>query len=117
SRSATTDLIVETCGASNAQAPRYGVLQETVPLPANAIGAPISLGMSAQTLTVQAVRVVGPGQDGVLPAGQGRIVVQVLAPDGLDWPAYKPTLTLADGQQYLPSETTPTSGGAELRYL
>lgn len=117
SRSATTDLIVEACGASNAQAPRYGVLQEMVPLPANAIGAPISLGMRAQTLTVQAVRVVGPGQDPTLPAGQGRIVVQVLSPDGLDWPAYKPTLTLADGQQYLPSETTPTQAGAELRYL
>jgi hypothetical protein len=116
-RSAATDLIVESCAAAGKQAPRYGVLQETVPLPANAIGAPVSLGMSAQTLTVQAVRVVGPGQDGVLPVGQGRIVVQVQAREGLDWPAYKPTLTLADGQQYLPSETTPTPGDTELRYL
>jgi hypothetical protein len=71
----------------------------------------------AQTHTVQAVHVIGPGQDPILPAGQGRIVVQVGAPIGLDWPAYKPTLTLADGQSYLPSETTTTEGGAVLRYL
>jgi hypothetical protein len=116
-RSATTDLIVEACGAATAQAPRYGVLQETVPLATNAIGTAVSLGASEQTLTVQAVRVIGPGQDPILPAGQGRIVVQVLSPEGLDWPAYKPTLTLADGQQYLPSEITSTAGGAELRYL
>jgi hypothetical protein len=83
----------------------------------NVLGKPVTLGASAQTLTVQALRVIGPGQDGVLPAGQGRIVVQALSPDGLDWPAYKPTLTLADGQQYLPSEITATAGGAELRYL
>ena len=115
-RSATTDLIVEACSAG-AQAPRYGVLQETASLPANPIGAPVSLGANEQTLTVQAVRVIGPGQDPMLPAGQGRIVVQAQAPEGLDWPAYKPTLTLADGQQYLPSETTATTSGAELRYL
>src|SRR5262249_14910561 len=89
-RSATTDLAVEACGAANSPTPRYGVLQEPVPLETNAIGTPISLGASEQTLAVQAVRVVGPGQDGVLPAGQGRIVVQVLSPEGLDWPAYKP---------------------------
>jgi hypothetical protein len=116
-RSATTDLIVEACGAAPSQTPRYGVLQETT-LPAiNVLGKPVSLGTRAQTLTVQAVRVIGPGQDPILPAGQGRIVVHVQAPEGLDWPAYKPTLTLADGQQYLPSETMPTSGGTELRYL
>jgi len=117
-RSATTDLIVEACGgAANKQAPGYGVLQETRPLPANAIGTPVALGAREQTLTVQAVRVIGPGQDPSLPAGQGRIIVQVQAPEVVDWPAYKPTLTLADGQQYLPSETAPTEGGAELRYL
>jgi len=107
----------EACGAATAQAPRYGVLQETTPLPANAIGRSVPLGASEQTLTVQAVRVVGPGQDPILPSGQGRIIVQVLSPEGVDWPAYKPTLTLADGQQYLPSETTSAAGSAELRYL
>ena len=66
---------------------------------------------------MEAVRVVGPGQDPNLPAGQGRIIVEVRSPQGLDWPAYKPTLTLADGQQYLPSETTATEKSAELRYL
>jgi hypothetical protein len=116
-RSAATDLIVEACSASNAQAPRYGVLQETTPPAVNVLGKPVSLGTRAQTLTVQAVRVIGPGLDPILPAGQGRIIVQIHAPEGLDWPTYKPTLTLVDGQQYLPSETTPTLSGAELRYL
>lgn len=116
-RSAATDLIVEACASAGAQTPRYGVLQETTPPAVNVLGKPVSFGTSAQTLTAQAVRVIGPGQDLILPAGQGRIVVHVQAPEGLDWPAYKPTLTLADGQQYLPSETTPTQSGAELRYL
>src|SRR5262245_12475829 len=117
SRSATTDLVVEACDTATSQAPRYGVLQEHTPPPANTICAPIPLGASEQTRTVQAVRVVGPGQDPILPVGQGRIIVQVRSPEGLDWPAYKPTLTLADGQEYLPSETTATERGAELRYL
>ncbi len=116
-RSAATDLVVEACDAAAAQAPRYGVLQELAPLPANSIGAPVAIGTNAQTLTLEAVRVIGPGQDALLPAGQGRIVVRVHAPAGLDWPAYKPALTLADGRQYLPSETTQVAGGAELRYL
>jgi hypothetical protein len=117
-RSATTDLIVEACdSAANKQAPRYGVLQETRPLPVNAIGMSVALGAREQTLTVQAVRVISPGQDPSLPAGQGRIIVQVQEDAAIDWPAYKPTLTLADGQQYLPSETAPVEGGAELRYL
>lgn len=116
-RSVTSDLVVEACATAGAQAPRYGVLQETAPLPANAIGTPISLGASEQPLMVEAVRVVGPGQDPILPAGQGRVIVQVRSPAGMDWPAYKPMLTLADGQQYLPSETTAMERGAELRYL
>jgi len=116
-RSATTDLIVEACGAAGKQPPRYGVLQETTPLVANAPGMPVALGANGQTLTIQAIRVVGPGQDPTLPAGQGRIIVQVQEDAVTDWPAYKPTLTLADGQPYLPSETTPTQGGTELRYL
>jgi hypothetical protein len=116
-RSATTDLIVEACDAAGKQAPRYGVLQETTAPAVNELSMPVTLGANAQALTVQAIDVIGPGQDPMLPGGQGRIVVQAQAPEGLDWPAYKPTLTLADGQQYLPSETTATSGGTELRYL
>jgi hypothetical protein len=116
-RSASTDLIVEACGAAGTEALRYGVLQETAPLATNEIGMPVRLGASEQTLTVQAVRVIGPGQDPSLPAGQGRVVVHLEAPAGLDWPAYKPTLTLADGQAYLPSETTSTAEGTKLRYL
>ncbi|HEX5690538.1 MAG TPA: hypothetical protein VFX76_11080, partial [Roseiflexaceae bacterium] len=116
-KTATTDLIVEACGASDNTTSRYGVLQEIAPLPAHELGAPVTLGADMPTLTVETMEVIGPGQDGSLPAGQGHIVVQVRAPKGLDWPAYKPTLTLADGQQYLPSETTPTDSGAELRYL
>lgn len=116
-KSAVTDLVVEACAAADAQAPRYGALQQTIPLAANALNTPVALDASGQTLTVQGIRAIGPGQDPSLPAGQGRVVVRVQSPDGLDWPAYKPTLALADGQQYLPSETTPTDGGAELRYL
>lgn len=116
-RSLATDLVVEACATATAHAPRYGVLQETAPLPTNAIGTPIVLGANEQALTIEALRVVGPGQDPILPAGQGHVIVQIRAPAGLDWPAYKPTLTLADGQQYLPSETTATDSGAELRYL
>lgn len=114
---ASADLIVEACAAADAQQPRYGVLQETVPLASNAPGMAVALGGSGQSLTVEALQLLGPDQDPGLPGGQGRVVLQLRAPADLDWAAYKPTLTLADGQQYLPSEISPTAAGAELRYL
>lgn len=117
-RSSHVDLVVAPCRAdAEAEAlVRYGTLQATIALPQHAVGETVTLG-DGQQVTLRAVAVVGPGQDLTLPEGQERIVVRVAAALPLDWPAYAPTLLLANGQAILPGETVPAEDGAELRYL
>jgi len=117
SQSSATSLVLEAC-RSNGSPRRYGVLQQTPPLPANDIGKPVTLpGKDEEAITVRATEIAGPGQDPTLPQGQARIVVVVDARPDLDWPAYAPTLLLPSGQAYLPAETIAHPNGAELRYL
>ena len=116
-QSSATSLVLEAC-PSNGSPRRYGVLQQTPPLPANDIGKPVTLpGKDEEAVTVRAIEIAGPGQDPTLPQGQARIVVVVDARPDLDWPAYAPTLLLPSGQAYLPAETVAQANGAELRYL
>lgn len=111
-----TNLVVEAC-RSGGSPRRYGVLQQMPPLPAHALGKPVTLGSDEESVTVRAIEITGPGQDPTLPQGQARIVVSVDARADLDWPAYAPTLLLPSGQAYLPAETIAHPNGAELRYL
>jgi hypothetical protein len=116
-QSSATNLTLEPCRAGGTSR-RYGVLQQTPPLPAQEPGKPITLpGKTEETVTVRAVQIAGPGQDPTLPEGQARLTVAVEAPPDLDWPAYAPTLLLPSGQSYLPAETVAQPGRAELHYL
>jgi hypothetical protein len=112
---AGTDLVVEPCQRSAKTATRYGVLQSTT-LPVS-----LKLGEGAalpneERVIVEAIRIVGPGEDSTLPTGSARIVVQVNGP-ALDWPAYAPTLLLATGERAASPEHVARTNGVELRYL
>jgi hypothetical protein len=116
-QSSATNLVVEACRAGSASR-RYGVLQQTPPLPAYALGTPVTLpGSGEESITVRTIAITGPGQDPTLPEGQARITVAVDARADLDWPSFAPTLLLPSGQAYLPAETLTQQNGAELRYL
>lgn len=110
----TTALVLEAC-TGTAQ-PRYGTLQQTVPLPAHAVGERVPLP-DETTLTVQDIAITSAGQDASVPGGQARVTVTVTAPAARDWPAYAPTLVLPAGQSLLPAEIVAHDGGTELRYL
>lgn len=110
------DLVVVSCQQARTQ--RYGVLVQLSPPASAGLATPQPLPDQPEAaLTLRTVAVVGPGQDPSLPSGQGRVVVTVDAPQGLDWPRYAPTLLLLDGQRYLPAETAAQDGQATLRYL
>lgn len=116
-RSSTVDLIIEPCHAESdaAALTRYATLQTTASLAARKIGESVPLTDKAR-ITVQAIAIVGPGQDPTLPANMARVLVQVQAPQ-LDWPAYAPTLLLANAQTVQSPEQIAMTDGVELRYL
>jgi hypothetical protein len=115
--SAPIDLIVETCTQEQVARPRcYGTLQATLLPPSLHPGAAARIG-DAITVTLQALVLVGPGEDVLLPRGQAYLHVRVTASSALDWPTLAPTLLLSSGQALLPSQTTATPDGADLAYL
>jgi hypothetical protein len=113
---ATVDLVIEPCQSGHdAPAPRMGVLQTTAPIPVLAIGEGATITQGA--IALSAITVTGPGQDTTIPADQARVSVLVQSPRGVDWPLLAPTLLLPSGAAALPSDTTATTQGVELRYL
>lgn len=112
---AGADLVVEPCQRSANTATRYGVLQATTPPVSLKVGEGADLPHE-ERVTVEAVQVVGPGEDPALPAGAARVIVHVNGP-ALDWPAYVPTLLLETGERASSPEEVATTNGVELRYL
>ncbi len=111
----TPDLVVEPC-TGDASKHRYGTLLAIIPLTDQSLAQAVTLSGERQ-LTVQAITLIGSGQDPTLPRGQARVVVQVTTTATLDWPTLAPTLLLPSGTALLPSETIPLTAGVELRYL
>ena len=114
---AAIDLVVEPCqpGSDTAGLTRYGSLKTTSSLKAIGVGESAALPGNAH-VTVQAIDMIGPGQDPTLPPNTARVLVRVPAPN-LDWPAFAPTLLLASGEAVQSPEQTTTADGVELRYL
>lgn len=111
----TPDLRIEACAGGGARQPRVAVLQRTDPVQETPFDTPVAL-TDALTLTVHSITLHGPGDDPTLPPDTARVVVQVVAP-GLDWPAYAPTLLLADGTAVQTPEQLAAAEGIALRYL
>jgi len=116
-RSSAADLVIEPChaGSDAAALTRYSTLQTIASVAAHRVGESASLDGGVH-ITVEAISIVGPGQDPTLPANMARVLVQVQAAT-IDWPAYAPTLLLASGQTVQSPEQIATTDGVELRYL
>lgn len=108
---AGVDLMLESCERGQEATRRYGVLQVTEALPLHVVGS------TSAGLTVQAVTLIGRGQDPSLPPGQARLLVRVVADQAIDWPSVAPTLLLLDNVARLPSDSVAQDEGVELRYL
>lgn len=108
----TADLVLESCAGGAARA---GRLSDTVPVASHAVGQ--SAALAPGRITVDAIEVIGPGEDPQLPPEQARVRVHVSTSWAADWPALAPTLLLPNGAALLPSELGADAHGAELRYL
>jgi hypothetical protein len=110
------DLRIEPCEGISTEHPALaGMLQRIEPLPLAEIGVPVALSEDT-SITLQAISIVGPGQDGTLPPDSARIIIRIAAPN-LDWPTYAPTLLQADGTVVQSPEQVSIEDGIELRYL
>jgi hypothetical protein len=108
------DLIVAPCGEPSKR--YYAAFQSVEPLPAHAVGE-TAHAEAGPRITLRAISVAGPGQDPSLPQGRARVFVTADAPSTIDWSRMNPTLRWPDGQDVLPSESTPREGGMTFSYL
>jgi hypothetical protein len=91
------------------------VLRETTEPPTHTIGEAAAL--PSGNLRLSAITLAGPGEDPTLPNDQARVTVRIQTALKLDWPLLIPTLLLPNGVAALPSDSTVTEHGADLRYL
>lgn len=105
------DLRIDACDRPTSRLFR---LQHTAALPQQPLGEPVAL-VDGNELTVQALRLVGPVDDAALPPDAAWVDVAIAAPE-LDWPAYAPTLLLANGTSIQTPELLPHADGVILRY-
>ncbi|MEI8166279.1 MAG: hypothetical protein WCG26_07865, partial [Chloroflexales bacterium] len=87
----------------------YGRLASMTPQPAAAAGAAQELP-DLGVLTLRSARILGPGQDPTIPNGRVRVLVELTARAGVDWPRYQPLLILANGQEARHIEVRPAAG-------
>jgi hypothetical protein len=118
-RGPVADLVLQAC--DQARAPlRYGVVQETPPLTAHAVGQATTLpDTRGITVAVQAITILGSASDPTLPRDQARVTVAVASSDAeeRDWTALQPRLTIPTGQDLLPADTRPGESGVQFHYL
>ena len=110
----TGDLRVQPC--EGGAATWYLLTDTTAPTDAD-MGAAVAVGAD-RTVTVEAVQVVGPGTDPLLPPDQAEVLLTVQASAPLTWGDVRPLLTLLDGQTVTPSAVEAGADGrTTLRYL
>lgn len=110
------DLVLEVCGAGRDQRARSGVLRATIPLADLTLGQEGALS-EERAVTLIAADLADFAADATLPDGQARVILTVRAPPDLDWPAYAPTLLLANGDTALPSMIEPAGDATTFTYL
>jgi|GEM_PF-6477977 len=93
------DLVVYACGQN---APRYAVIQTTLPLATQPVGE--SVATDEQSIIVRGMVMQGRGQDPALPPDQARAVVTVSTEQMVDWPLWEPALTLESGEHLAPEQ-------------
>lgn len=111
------DLILTRCGERDAAGTRFGVLRDTAPLPAAAVGEAAPLDATT-TITLESIVGIGPGEDGRVPATQQHVVVTVSGATGLDWPHAAATLLVASGHRSATPDiqADPATGRTVIRY-